>query len=43
MCRRESHLNILDSFLLAYLLYLLEVKYLIAKIERQEKAHVLFA
>ena len=37
----ESYLNILDSFLLAYPLYLL-VEYLTAKAKRQEKAHVLF-
>ena len=43
MRRRESYLNILDFFLLAYLLHLLVAKYLTAKVERQEKAHVLFA
>ncbi len=43
MRRWESYLNILNSFLLAYPLYLLIAKYLIAKAERQERAHVLFA
>ncbi len=34
MYRRESYLNILDSFLLARSLYILVAKYLTAKVER---------
>ncbi len=41
--RRESYLNILDSFLLAYPLHLLVAKYLTTKAERQERARVIFA
>ena len=43
MRQRESYFNILDFFLLAYPLYLLVAKYLIAKAEKQERACVLFA
>ncbi len=41
--QRESYLNILNFFLLAYPLDLLVAKYLTAKAERQERAHALFA
>ncbi len=43
MCRRESYLNILDSFLLACPLHLLIAKDLTAKAEKQERARILFA
>ncbi len=42
-CCQEIYLNIIDFFLLARPLYLLVAKYLTAKVEKQEKAHVLFA
>ncbi len=41
--RRESYLNILNSFLLACPLHLLVAEYLTAKAERQERARVIFA
>ena len=40
--RWENYLNILDSFLLACLLFLLVAKYLTVKAKRQERACVLF-
>lgn len=43
ICYQENYLNILNFFLLAYLLNLLLAKYLTIKTKRQEKDHVLFA
>lgn len=40
---QKNYLNILDFFLLAYLLYLIVAKYLTAKIERKKRIFVLFA